>query len=73
MEFSHALLFDRPARKALSPSDFDSREALSERLLAFGAYYREIARPFEGNSTRQALARVLVKIAARQPQPPVAA
>ena len=33
-------------RKALTPNDFDSLEALAERLLCFVYDYRQIAQPF---------------------------
>ena len=34
-------------RKALTPNDFPSLEALQERLLGFARYYEAIAQPFE--------------------------
>jgi hypothetical protein len=61
------LYFSIVQRKALTPNDFADLDALSQRLLAFGAYYREIARPFEWTFTRQDLDRVLAKIADREP------
>jgi len=62
------LYFSIVQRKALTPNDFADLDALTERLLAFGDYYRQIARPFEWTFTRQALDRVLAKIADREPR-----
>jgi hypothetical protein len=62
------LYFSIVQRKALTPNDFASLEQLGERLLAFSAHYREIARPFEWNFTRHELDRVLAKIAKREPR-----
>jgi hypothetical protein len=61
------LYFSIVQRKALTPNDFADLDALNRRLLAFGAYYREIARPFEWTFTRHDLERVLAKIASREP------
>src|SRR4051812_22595666 len=49
------LYFSILQRKALTPNDFVSLEALAERLLAFGEHYRQIARPFEWTFTRTTL------------------
>jgi hypothetical protein len=38
-------------RKALTPNDFPSLEALEERLNGFARYYETIARPFECSAT----------------------
>jgi hypothetical protein len=40
-------------RKALSPNDLGTLDALAERLLGFGEHYRQIARPFEWTFTRE--------------------
>lgn len=61
------LYFSIVQRKALTPNDFGSLEEFSERLLAFQARYAEIARPFEWTFTRTDLARVLAKVAGREP------
>jgi len=61
------LFFSIVQRKALTPNDFSTLDALSERLLGFGDYYRQIARPFEWTFTRHDLDRVLAKIADREP------
>ena len=55
-------------RKALTPNDFDSLEALAERLLRFGQHYRQIAQPFEWTFTRTRLDQVLARIDTHQPQ-----
>jgi hypothetical protein len=67
------LYFSIVQRKALTPNDFDSLDALSERLLRFGERYRQIARPFEWTFTRADLERLLDRIDAHQPQPALAA
>jgi hypothetical protein len=53
-------------RKALTPNDFRSPQELTERLLACGRGYREIARPFEWTFARADLERVLERVEARQ-------
>src|SRR5207244_238857 len=40
------LYFSIVQRKALTPNDFDSLDALTERLLRFSQHYRQIAKPF---------------------------
>jgi hypothetical protein len=62
------LYFSIVQRKALTPNDFATLDELGERLLAFSAYYRQIARPFEWTFTRHDLDRILDKIAEREPQ-----
>ena len=49
-------------RKALTPNDFSSLQALEERLLNFQKYYEEIADPFEWKFTRKDLDRLMSKI-----------
>src|SRR3954453_3263987 len=67
------LYFSILQRKALTPNDFVSLEALAERLLAFGEHYRQIARPFEWTFTRNDLDRVLARIADHEPHLQLAA
>jgi hypothetical protein len=67
------LFFSIVQRKALTPNDFADLDALSERLLAFGRHYRQVARPFEWTFTRHDLDRVLAKIADREPHLKLAA
>jgi len=61
------LYFSIVQRKALTPNDLGSLDALAERLLTFGAHYRQIARPFEWTFTRHDLDRVLATITDREP------
>jgi hypothetical protein len=49
-------------RKVLTPNNFPSLEALSQRLLAFERHYQTIAKPFEWRFTRQDLADLLKKL-----------
>lgn len=49
-------------RKALTPNDFSSLQALKERILGFQQYYEEIAKPFEWKFTRKDLNRLMSKI-----------
>jgi len=60
-------------RKALTPNDFDSLDALAERLLGFSDHYRQIARPFDWTFTRSDLDRLLTRIEAHDPQLKLAA
>jgi hypothetical protein len=62
------LYFSIVQRKALTPNDFDSLEALAERLLGFGEHYRRIARPFEWTFTRDDLNRLLARLETYEPQ-----
>ena len=58
-------------RKALTPNDFPSLEALEKRLQGFARYYETIAKPFEWKFTRKDLDSLLHRIdrahACRQP------
>ena len=49
-------------RKVLTPNDFPSLEALSQRLLAFERHYQTIAKPFEWRFTRTDLADLLNRL-----------
>jgi len=60
------LYFSIVQRKALTPNDFDSLDALAERLLGFGEHYRQIAQPFEWTFTRADLNRLLARIEAHE-------
>ncbi len=53
-------------RKALTPNDFPSLEAVAQRLLAFERHYESIATPFEWKFTRRDLQALLHKLD-RQP------
>jgi hypothetical protein len=67
------LYFSIVQRKALTPNDFDSLDALADRLLRFGAHYRQIAQPFEWTFTRADLDNLLARIDAHQAQHQLAA
>jgi hypothetical protein len=62
------LYFSIVQRKALTPNEFDSLDALAERLLAFADHYRQIARPFDWTFTRADLDRLLARIDAHEPE-----
>jgi hypothetical protein len=49
-------------RKALTPNDFPSLQALAQRTLNFQRHYQTIARPFEWRFTRKDLAALLRKL-----------
>ena len=49
-------------RKALTPNDFASLEAVEQRLLGFQQHYESIAKPFEWKFTRRDLADLLQKM-----------
>jgi DDE superfamily endonuclease len=53
-------------RKALTPNDFSSLEALKQRVMGFQSHYEKTAKPFEWKFTRRDLAKLLenVRVAA---------
>ncbi|HEY5893505.1 MAG TPA: transposase, partial [Chthoniobacterales bacterium] len=51
-------------RKVLTPNDFPSLSALSERLAAFGRHYEKVAKPFRWEFTRRGLALLLNDLSA---------
>lgn len=53
-------------RKALTPNDFASLEALEERILGFQQYYESIAKPFQWKFTKRDLQELLRKIDSRE-------
>ena len=67
------LYFSIVQRKALTPNDFDSLNALRERLLGFQARYAEIAQPFEWTFTRTDLDQVIARIEEREHRPTLVA
>jgi hypothetical protein len=46
-------------RKALTPNDFSSLEALKQRVMGFQSHYEKTAKPFEWKFTRRDLAKLL--------------
>jgi hypothetical protein len=60
------IYFSIVQRKALTPNDFSGLAAVETRLLDFQARYEAIATPFHWTFTRQDLANVLARIAARE-------
>lgn len=46
-------------RKALTPADFSSFDAVAQRILAFQDHYQQIAEPFEWKFTRRDLDRLI--------------
>ena len=66
------LYFSIVQRKALTPNDLATLDALAERLLAFGEHYRQIARPFEWTFTREKLNELIARIEQHEPQPQLA-
>jgi hypothetical protein len=60
-------------RKALTPNDLPTLDALAERLLGFAEHYRQIARPFQWTFTRQDLNALLQRIDRPEPQLALAA
>jgi DDE superfamily endonuclease len=67
------LYFSIVQRKALTPNNFDSQNALTERLLRFSEHYRQIAQPFQWTFTRTDLDRLLARIESHQPDLTLAA
>ena len=67
------LYFSILQRKALTPNDLATLDALAERLLGFGEHYRQIARPFQSTFTRQDLDALLARIDRHEPQLALAA
>jgi DDE superfamily endonuclease len=61
------LYFSIVQRKALTPNDFESLDALTERLLDFGGHYRQIAQPFDWTFSKDDLTRLLDRIASHEP------
>ncbi len=57
------LYFSMLQRKALTPADFASQDAVVDRILGFQHHYQSVARPFEWRFTRHDLARLLRRCA----------
>lgn len=56
------IYFSVVQRKALTPNDFVSLEALRDRLFGFERHYETIAKPFEWKFTRAELEALLAKV-----------
>jgi hypothetical protein len=56
-------------RKALTPADFASHDAVAERIFGFQDHYQAIARPFQWKFTRRDLQRLLQRSAMHHDQP----
>ncbi|MBI2864337.1 MAG: IS630 family transposase [Chloroflexi bacterium] len=67
------IYFSIVQRKALTPNDFRSLQALEERLLNFQSHYEQIAKPFEWRFTRRDLHALLNKIQSQRASPTLAA
>jgi hypothetical protein len=67
------LYFSIVQRKALTPNDLATLDALEERLLGFGEHYRQVARPFEWTFTRHDLNNLIASIDRHEPQLALAA
>ena len=67
------IYFSIVQRKALTPNDFSSLEEVEQRLLQFQDYYEQLATPFEWKFTRDDLARLIKKLAAKSDSLPLAA
>lgn len=56
------IYFSIVQRKALTPNDFPTLEAVESRLLQFQTYYESIAKPFEWKFSRRDLDSLLARI-----------
>ena len=56
-------------RKALTPGDFATRDAVAARILGFQDHYQAIARPFEWKFTRRDLHRLLLRSTMPEKEP----
>lgn len=61
------IYFSIVQRKVLSPNDFNSLDAVAERLLDFQSYWETTAKPFQWKFTRRDLAAVLAKYSSTVP------
>jgi hypothetical protein len=67
------IYFSIVSRKVLTPDDFADVEKVTEKLLAFQAYYETVAKPFQWKFTRSDLTNLLTKLAQYQVKPARAA
>ncbi len=59
-------------RKVLTPNDFTNPGEIEAHVLAFQAGYEQVAQPFEWKFTRDDLARLMKKLAAKEVRRPAA-
>ena len=57
-----AIYFSIVQRKVLTPNDFDTLNAVAERLQQFRKRYEQVAKPFEWKFTREDLVRMLAQL-----------
>ena len=62
------IYFSIVQRKVLEPNDFDNLAELARTLNAFEYHWNEIAEPFDWRFTRDHLAALIARLAAREPQ-----
>ena len=55
-------------RKALTPADFSSQNAVAARILGFQEHYQQIAQPFEWKFTRRDLDKLVARWADSEPE-----
>jgi len=55
-------------RKALTPADFSSQDAVAVRILGFQEHYQQIAQPFEWKFTRRDLDKLVARWADSEPE-----
>ena len=67
------LYFSILQRKALTPADFASQDAVAARILGFQEHYQQIAQPFEWKFTRRDLDRLVARWAASEREEPAVA
>lgn len=60
-------------RKVLTPNDFDSTEALEDRILRFQRHYEQVAQPFRWKFTRSKLRELMERLKSHTPSPRLAA
>ncbi len=55
-------------RKALTPADFSSQDAVVTRIIGFQQHYQRIAQPFGWKFARRDLDRLVARWAASEPE-----
>jgi hypothetical protein len=62
------IIFSVIQRKLLTPNDYESLQAVVDRLDAFEHHYNQAAKPFEWNFTRADLADVIARVGDHEPR-----